>query len=1305
MLVLWWLAVLLAPALSVEGCWVSSDLYAEIKKQDGSQAQESGFSQEEIDFVALRCGSDSEIRDLSTLVDAVPDTESRGQIILSTKQANPEIPLDLFAHSNRRERFTLTITGYKVESSSIGTVTLKTSRTDFRSTPPKEGDGEDRFPEYLTLELYAVAPYSVSNTNAEQNRHKLFLDQITFAEEGVKFQPQGDRYIDIYLATAEIDDKFHEATKDAKVSFGARYYILAIETPGTYDLMGLPLLPSVVHRYRQGELYNEEVYNYRSLQPRPSRKITVGNNKVTLGEPENAIVYKIQGKDSQLEISGTHVYLSCESGANQGEIVWGYVYADSVTISGQWPTVDDILDQAYRSRREVIDGVRYDTYSAIAFFDLHPSMNLTINSESIPCNVWTSQTTDPKGFIVLNLEGSRIQGILHGCPPFELAHENTVLRIGSFYSCENFDVYGGELKFEIDKCKYLQGNHTLTCRELDARSEDVWSVPNNQILATDGKIMTSYGVYSLDALSDVWSQYQKSENEHIWTDFEGDTVISSLWSDWAYILKFPRLHAASIVTAMKKDWKNTFNPLNVVKYSGHPTLELWRREAPLYSLYSKDVSPIVCLNKGEKLNLEDWTMKWSPSVFYIDKTDFTKYLPQFTEYSLLGSFRKVTQDGCECIGYQLGDAPNSALNLVIYTSNQSLIDALSGFSEIFSLVTPSTIDKEVVLHNPNGKNVLLVCFDDVPNDKSIDLWKMRMDSNLFVIGLPCRAVYDNRVFKALQDCLKLDRELDEFWTNVYDIAKPLINDYQALMPRVSLKIHRLDSIYMGMTNYVGTTIDCDLFASVLCKFGEETEIKATYVVTDTLTYDLMKGKSLNNLVLVPVSLSPPDYLSVSSIEFDVGKWRLVSSGYTNWINEQSVKYEIDTSKVGQLFVVSHTDSLTLEIPSGSSVTSVKGVSVIMDISFDNAYTSLPVSPLLSEDTNDSPLQHFLNRMKSFFSGAKLKATKPGEKSATFKGKWDQVKEIQGSFAVDSGAMPIQVTEVPTNVVASLQVKSSQESSVNLPSGVSDLELKMPVQVISGKQTLSYGSGVKSVKFNNITFNGGRVGSPVTSSLTLKINNNEKQLDVDNIKCCDYSDVTLDRLALSTSLEMGIGSKFVAQGATYGDSLALSVHFTINSLFNEEGGIPQLEITKDPTKVTLIYDNDESTFDMSPYKDKAATVYTFTMADSCKQALTTFEAENPNFKGDSNAVKAECSGNKLQLTLVRVPEPTPSPTLPGDPDPSKVDVGAIVGGVIGALAVITIGVVVVVLVLRHRKKQLLQRSSSSFSNETASTTAE
>ena len=1309
MVILLWLGLLLTPALSRERCWLSSDLYAALTQEGAGEGTGTGeLSTEEIEYARAHCVSDYiEIYDLSSIESSViPREEDTGRIVLSSRDTNPVVPLDVFDDHTRDMHYYLTIFCYTESGTTFDSVTLKTSRTDFYESIPESGDGLADFNEYLNLVLEAGLKYSVVNEKPDQNRHKLFLHGLEFKNEA-SLVPQDGQSVDLYLEQITLDSSFVKGTESAGVSFTGRRYVLSMSDPGEYDFTRLKWYQQILRFYSNGKIDQVSIYDYCPLSVQHDGQVIIGNNKITLvtSESQSQIVYKLQSKDFSLSIRGTPVDISCEEGVKSDEIAWGTISTEQLSISGKWPIIDGIIEQQKISNSyEERDGVWFYTYWQGTYFDVSTDGNVTINSGSLPFLLsWRAD------FLILNLANVHIQGMARPCWKYQLTHEKTVLRIGAIDTrslvCDGTKimVYGGDLEIVLDKCQELPSGYPFTCTEIDLKKDmGAEHFLNDAILAPNGKIITGYGLYSMDALGNVWSTYEQSQSEHKWTNFEGESPTSGLWSDWEYILDFLRLHSGSIVKAVKKDWGIPFVPIKIAKYSGHQTLELWRREPPWSSLYSKEVTSIVCLEKGEVLNLNDWTMKWIPSFMSIVELDLMPFFPPLTEWSMSGSFQKVTQDGCDCIAYQPGNPPNSAFNVVIYASNQSLINAFSGFSEIVSFVSPATIDKPVQMHNPQGKNVLLLCFDDVPNEKSIDLWDMRMDAHLMVLGLPTRAVYDGRVFKALEDCLNLP-ESDDFWAKVYEVIEDLVNDYRGWLPRVSLKIHRMNAIYLFLVNYVGTSIDCDLFISALCHFGQiqETEVKATYVVADTLTYDSLKSKSLKNLILAPVSLSPPDYLSVSSIEFDVGKWRLVSSGFTNWAKvQENVKYEIDTSKVDQLFVVSHTDSLNLAIPPDSSVTSVKGVSVIMDLGLENMYSSLPVSPLLSLDDNQLQGQHMFRKAASLFSGAKLKSTRANEKSATFTGAWDKVEEIQGSFAVDSGAKPIQVTEVPKNVVASLQVKSSQESSVNLPEGVTIPVLEVPVQVVTGKQTLTYGDGVESVKFDNITFNGGRTGSPVTSSLTVSLSTGPTQLDVANLKCCDYSDVTLEDLSLSNSLEMGIGAKLsTTKAAKYGD-VSLSMHFTIKSLFDDQDGKPQFEITKTPKKLTLIYDNDESTFDMNPYKGKFATLYSFSNNDACQQALgvTTFEAENPNFQGTGNVMKAQCEGNDLQLTLLRVPEPTPAPTLPPKPeDPSKVNVGAIVGGVIGALAAIAIGAVVVILVLRRRKQQQMRQSSSSFSN--------
>ena len=340
--------------------------------------------------------------------------------------------------------------------------------------------------------------------------------------------------------------------------------------------------------------------------------------------------------------------------------------------------------------------------------------------------------------------------------------------------------------------------------------------------------------------------------------------------------------------------------------------------------------------------------------------------------------------------------------------------------------------------------------------------------------------------------------------------------------------------------------------------------------------------------------------------------------------------------------------------------------------------------------------------------------------------------ITGSFSVDSGSEPIAVSEVPENVVASLQVKSSQESSVSLPPNIQDLDIEIPVLGISGSQELSYGTGIASVKFNQLIFAGGRASSIMEDSLSLIIKGEPKDISTKQIQCLDYSSVTIDSLKLSESLDMGIGSKLSASNYDV-NPLSITLHYTVASLFTGSP-ISIGELQKNPTEVNLVYDYDESTFDMNQYAGQSAPLIQLKDEDTCTSWLPAakFVSDNPNFQGTSNVMTLTCEKKQLMMSLKSVPEPTPPPEIPtpgededegegegeevitSPPDDTdtatittasespKSNLGPIIGGVVGALAVVTIVSVVILLVIR-RRRAMMRFSSSSMSQETMSST--
>ena len=1073
------------------------------------------------------------------------------------------------------------------------------------------------------------------------------------------------------------------------------YSMDLIETatpPKTYDTS---LLPALEYSYND-EWDGPVKWNRKSLEVKPRARATVtyGHRTVTVAVTgvENPWVFDATN-DDRLQMnfdSMSSLAIAPVDGLKADDLIGGTLDSYSgVRISGTWPTV--AASFSYDDTTVKQNGVSVRVPQR--YFSIGSSNSpLTLAGTNIPVTIYTSTLT-------LDAETVSVQGHWDACEnTIQLKHENVVLSVGEEKAyCnepEAITVNGGSLTVLVALCTkrscVVSPNLERICSCVSVKDDDAYDEPfPGAALAKNGKIETQHGGIDILNAYDVVETYVQA-HEHAFCEFENN-IAAALWDDWKYVAEMLKMERSNLTKAIKEDLVAKFLTVHNISYSGKPTAEIFRNELPIYEFYSTAFDPIVCLNEKEQVKIDDWNLKWNPSVMYIDG-DFTKYSPQMTEYGVTGVVEKGTKDGCECLGYRITKIPNSAFVPVLYMANQTLIESLSFLSDLFTIVTPSTIDQKVVLHNPTTKNVILLCFDDVPSGKSINLWDMRVDSNLIVVGLPMRAVYDGTVFNLIEKGHDSDL-LKEF--------QPLLDKYQDYLPKVSLKIHKHDSIILCGCNYVGSSLDCDILGAFFSDVSQ-TSISANYVYADTTTYDTMKSKTLNNLVLVPVTKSGPDYLAIHRIEFEPGKWRLIGKGLYNSKDKPDVKYEIETSRVGQLHIISHTDDIDFAIPDKVTLSTAKAVSVVMGLNVDNMYAALPEYPLLSDNdaTHKSLLKSVKGRLQSLLRPLATKAT---GKSAKFSGDWEQVKEIEGSFSVDAGSEPITVNEVPKNVIASLQVKSSEKSEVNLPENAEDVSLEIPLLSVVGSQDMVYGNGVKDITFNNLTFTGGRIGSVVASSISLSISGAARDIVVKNVKCSDYSSVQIDRLKLSESLEMGIGSTLNAPDGYDQQALTVSLHYTISSLADQI--TPSFTKLKNvPKAVKFIYDNDDLSFDMNSYVNKDLTLVSF--ESDCDKWLkaSTFSAENPNFQGGSNVMSAKCSGQNLVLTLKKVPEPTPMPTIPEEPEDDPLNVGAIVGGVIGGLAVVAIVAIAVFILIR--KKNLMKHSSTSsgdISNETASTT--
>lgn len=388
----------------------------------------------------------------------------------------------------------------------------------------------------------------------------------------------------------------------------------------------------------------------------------------------------------------------------------------------------------------------------------------------------------------------------------------------------------------------------------------------------------------------------------------------------------------------------------------------------------------------------------------------------------------------------------------------------------------------------------------------------------------------------------------------------------------------------------------------------------------------------------------------------------------------TVKKSPPTSNVkGSLHVLSFTDSLEFVIPEGTMLKKVKGVSEVMGVDYDDVRIAnlLPVIPLLSEE-KESPIHSIVRAMRSALQHLfHAKALATASKSVTFSGDWDSVEEIEGSFSIDVAADPVTIN-APAIVIGNLQVKSSSTVDLIVPEGVKDIH--MATQIVHGASELSFtGSSDISVTFENITFAPG-VGLSssrlLASSFSLFVDHQEQPVVANHVKCGEYARAYVRTLSINNSLELGRGAS-IQVDTLETDEFDVTLHYSWSEGF--PSWFDGLEVH--PKSLTLFYDGDDSTVNISYYN--GLPIRALQTADECNAWKS-----KVSFAPSNQCVIVLCSGSTLSLMTCSVPEEDGPP------------IGAIVGGVIGALVVIAIIVVVVVLLVKKRKRDALDSHESS-----------
>ena len=824
----------------------------------------------------------------------------------------------------------------------------------------------------------------------------------------------------------------------------------------------------------------------------------------------------------------------------------------------------------------------------------------------------------------------------------------------------------------------------LSCERIDVRQVETASV-ENLALIDGGTIYVSYRYPdAFPSLSSIWESSTESQ-----TWFTAGNDASVLWGDWTDTLSLINKNLDDFSAAFKTDIVNRFPcVLKQLQIGTTATIVVERQDViPFAAFYTANPQPIVCLKQDAVLANWRLSVTSSPPATKNGLPIFGTYGPSFSDFELRGSSLVQMEDKM-CIGMRVEQAPGSAASVIVYTSNQTYITLLSAFPGYVTVVTPDNISTPVTLTHPSCKNIVVLCLDSVPDCKSIQLGTVRSDANVFVFGIPLAAL--DTVFKIVSLAYGSRTDQTSYYSQVKALIAPLVSSYTNYFPKVSITTNRVGCILLAGTNYVGTTIDSEHFYALGCRFQGGLSVRATYTNADTYSYETLKDVALNDVVLFPIATATPDHISIKDIAFENDRITMSGTGCYQFLGEQSATFSltVNTANIrGQLHVLSFSDHLTLHAPD-STVTKVKGVKVIMNGGFKtetfDLANFLPASPLLSSDT-DSDQEQFdifktFDPMSDVFENTETPVNSRTVTNVNFAGSWEQVKEIQGQFGMNAGDTILNVKDVPTNVLGKLHLETTLTTSVSVLEAPTEIQLG--AQVINGVReiNLDIDTSVK-VTCENLTFARGFPDQIQESSFALMLSYQETDgLVANHVKCGDYSRAVLGKLSILGSLEMGLVSVLTTT-ELHADKIELKLHY------NFAIGFPPFPEAISPQAIKLVYDGDDASTDVESYRTKPLTIKQFEDEGMCASwaSKVSYESIHADYSGERSRVTASCENRTLILTL-------------GDVKPiEKSNVGAIVGGLVGALAIIAVVAVVVVILLKRRAA--VRRSPSSASPDT------
>lgn len=1055
--------------------------------------------------------------------------------------------------------------------------------------------------------------------------------------------------------------------------------------------------------------------------------ITYDENKI-LFEYQNGKTITIQSQMNKMQfqshieiIVGENSIIKCKEGLTSNEIIPPCLksnYENNIkslpTIEGNWSNIK--ITNYY-------DGYIY----------YYPRVPEIYGNFFFSANNYPIYSIGQSSLLILTERISSINFLYESIYNFNISLKNDVDTILYFNGELKEMEYGDEYPIYTDSSKLtiianttshisMVGPATIIYRIIDNSENQVDSTLN---FINGGTITQPYGLDYEDyyqQIIDIYDEYKETKPE--------PSKNATFGQNADYYIQFAK-DKISDLSDLINNAANDIRPINIVlkddPNNSNPknnTIILNRKDFPVASLYLNALNKpfsVVCVEKGT-IDPTKWVIKEANNILkpFFNERINSRFIPPIKNAAI--KYDTIATEENKCIGINLTNTPASGFEIFVYTTGSKYKEILEKI-DLINVLTPSDLDVTTKLKNKYTKNILLIVLNDLPDQKSFNLYGIRQDANVFLVGFKEDKIED--IFSFIQEYNDIYELYDyngepdgSFDSDKSDemhrlrhlkqnnLISKFISQYKSYQPKAAVTFGTIQTLAIISVNYYGNHIKCTnlyIGGSTFSNLNNMAkDFSAQVTLVDSVTFKLISNLNFVDLYLFPVSYDPYNVFCIEEIKFTESQWTFKMRGYLDdyGMEIEDFTYTINTNNIrGNLYLASGPSECVYNVPNTNDKQKIKALSVHFDFYDSLNINNIPGIALLEEQNVKIPI---INKILNSFKKQSTLLDSDDSYGVTFTGNWDKVEQIEGTLGIDTGSYPLIVKDMPTVVAQVIDGKSDVSTEFN--TDVKDIAFSQP-QIISQDKVMSFNGEDTKVTFTNLTFIG------TNPRFSLEIDGQRKTVVTRNIVIDSDSTAQINGdLEVTESLEIGPGSSLIANSIK-----PANLKFIINYRFSSEiGSIPE-GIT--PSSITFNYIGEQNLdVDVSSLVGKTINIMKFSDSSECqkiKDKSVLASLSYPDFRPPTSAASAICAGDNkatLQITVtkpvsgesqlptdeVQLPSYAPAPGIITDEKPqnkgNKLGPGPIAGIVIGVIVFVAIVAVLIWYFVFHKKKDAGTQSS-------------